>query len=73
MSALADALAYAARQGPVYVFVGRAAGGNVIDVKGGQLRRYLRVGSAPTAGARVIVMRAGAKHIVWTGVTVVEA
>lgn len=73
MSALADALNYAARSGPVHVSVGRAAGGNVINVKGGQLRRYLRVGAAPAnVGARVIVMKAGARHIVFTGVTVID-
>lgn len=71
MSALANALHYAATTGPVHVYVGRSGGGNVVHVKGGRLNKYLRVGAQPSQGERVIVIRAGARHIVLTGVTVI--
>jgi len=57
---------------PVTVALGKAVdAGGTIATNGSRITAYLRVGAAPADGERCVVLRAGSKTVVFTGITVV--
>jgi hypothetical protein len=71
-SPLVGAIAKAKRSGPVSLVLGEMRSGGKVAVGGALIGRYLRVGGAVATGAQVVVLRAGAKTVVFTGVTKVN-
>ena len=57
---------------PVSVVLGKAVGtGGTIATNGSRITTYLRVGGVPANGERCVILRAGSKTVVFTGVTVI--
>ena len=68
-SPLIAAISKAARSGPVDLSIGKMRADGGVATRGSVVTHYLRVGSTVSAGQKVVVLRAGRKTIVLTGVT----